>query len=51
MPRGSDASATAAVPAMERLRRLERVKTTSCLKVVPIDCGKPLQWCLLTVVY
>ena len=28
IPRGSDASATAAVPAMERLRRLERGTAT-----------------------
>ena len=32
--RGSDASATAAVLARERLRRLERGTTTSCQKVL-----------------
>lgn len=49
MPRGSDASATAAVLARERLRRLERGTTTSCQKVgVPPLCPNSAAvsaWC------
>jgi hypothetical protein len=46
IPRGSDASATAAVPAIESLMRLERGKTTSYQMVSSFHRARSAQRCL-----